>query len=326
MAHRPDLRHVRRGVDCKRHGTAGRVAESGEPALVKVRRVAYHGKACQVGRERVDDLAHVNAIALQVARRYNDRNDAEAICEAVGRPNMRFVPVKSDEQLSIQAIHRIRTRLVGDRVRLVNQIRGLLGEHGIVIAQAIGNLRHDLPHILDEQANGLTRIMRALIAELREELSDLDKRIAIYDRKIADLYRTSEACQRLGKVEGIGPITATALVAAAGDGKSFKNGREFAAWIGLVPRQRSSGGRSRLLGISKRGDRYLRTLLIHGARAALSRTQGKQDPRSLWLLQMRDRHHANVVAVALANKNARIAWSLLAREATYDQRLSISSA
>jgi transposase len=239
---------------------------------------------------------------------------------------MRFVPVKSSEQLSIQAIHRVRSRLVGDRVRLVNQIRGLLGEHGIVIAQAIGNLRRDLPRILDEQANGLTSIVRALIGELRDELSDLDKRIAIYDRKIADLYRTSEACQRLGKVEGIGPITATALVAAAGDGKSFKNGREFAAWIGLVPRQRSSGGRSRLLGISKRGDRYLRTLLIHGARAALSRTQGKQDPRSLWLLKMRDRRHVNVVAVALANKNARIAWSLLAREATYDQRLSVSSA
>ena len=127
------------------------------------------------------------------------------------------------------------------------------------------------------------------------------------DRKIINLYRMSEACQRLGEVEGIGPITATALVAAAGDGKCFKNGRQFAAWIGLVPKQRSSGGRSRLLGISKRGDRYLRTLLIHGARAALGRTRGKQDPRSLWLLKMRERRHANVVAVALANKNARIA-------------------
>jgi transposase len=239
---------------------------------------------------------------------------------------MRFVPVKSAEQLSIQAIHRVRSRLVGDRVRLVNQIRGLLGEHGVVIAQAIGNLRRELPRIIDEQANGLTSIIRALIGELREELNDLDKRIGIYDRKIAELYRASEACQRLGKVEGIGPITATALVAAAGDGKSFKNGREFAAWIGLVPRQRSSGGRSRLLGISKRGDRYLRTLLIHGARAALGRIQRKQDPRSLWLLKMRERHHANIVAVALANKNARIVWSLLAHDTAYDQRLTVSSA
>jgi transposase len=280
----------------------------------------------------LSELGHdVRLISPQFVTPYvksnkNDRNDAEAICEAVGRPNMRFVPVKSAEQLSIQAIHRVRSRLVGDRVRLVNQIRGLLGEHGVVIAQAIGNLRRELPRIIDEQANGLTSIIRALIGELREELNDLDKRIGIYDRKIAELYRASEACQRLGKVEGIGPITATALVAAVGDGKSFKNGREFAAWIGLVPRQRSSGGRSRLLGISKRGDRYLRTLLIHGARAALGRTQGKQDPRSLWLLKMRERHHANIVAVALANKNARIVWSLLAHDMDYDQRLTVSSA
>ena len=202
----------------------------------------------------------------------NDRNEAEAICEAVGRPNMRFVPVKSAEQLAIQAVHRIRSRLVANRVRLVNQIRGLLGEHGVVIAQAIGHLRRALPRIVDEESNGLNSIVRELIGELSEELIDLDRRIAIYDRKIQELYRTSEACQRLGKVEGIGPITATALVAAAGDGKSFKNGRQFAAWIGLVPKQRSSGGRSRLFGISKRGDRYLRTLLIHGARAALGRT------------------------------------------------------
>ena len=165
------------------------------------------------------------------------------------------MPVKSAEQLAIQAIHRIRSRLVANRVRLVNQIRGLLGEHGVVIAQAIGNLRRALPRIVDEESDGLNSIVRELIGELREELIDLDRRIAIYDRKIRQLYRTSEACQRLGMVEGIGPVTATALVAAAGDGKSFKNGRQFAAWIGLVPRQRSSGGRSRLLGISKRGDR-----------------------------------------------------------------------
>jgi transposase len=278
------------------------------------------------------DLGHdVRLISPQFVTPYvksnkNDRNDAEAICEAVGRPNMRFVPVKSAEQLAIQAIHRIRSRLVGDRVRLANQIRGLLGEHGVVIPQEIGNLRRGLPRVIDEETNGLTGMMRELIGELREELSDLDDRITIYDRKISELYRTSEACQRLGMIEGIGPITATALLAAAGDGKCFKNGRQFAAWIGLVPRQRSSGGRSRLLGISKRGDRYLRTLLIHGARAALSRTQGKQDPRSRWLLNMRDRRHTNIVAVALANKNARIAWSLLARATTYDQRRTVNPA
>jgi transposase len=280
----------------------------------------------------LSELGHdVRLISPQFVTPYvksnkNDRNDAEAICEAVGRPNMRFVAVKSSEQLAIQAVHRIRSRLVGNRVRLVNQIRGLLGEHGVVIAQAIGNLRRALPRVVDDESNGLTSIVRALIGELREELSDLDGRIAIYDRKIMELYRTSEACQRLGEVEGIGPITATALVAAAGDGRCFRNGRQFAAWIGLVPRQRSSGGRSRLLGISKRGDRYLRTLLIHGARAVMGRIRGKQDPRSLWLLKVRERHHANVVAVALANKNARIAWSLLARGLNYDQRQTVSSA
>ena len=239
---------------------------------------------------------------------------------------MRFVPVKSAEQLAIQAVHRIRSRLVANRVRLANQIRGLLGEHGIVIARAIGVLRRALPHVIDDEANGLIGSVRTLIGELREELSDLDRRILIYDRKILQLYRISEACQRLGDVEGIGPVTATALVAAAGDGKCFKNGRQFAAWIGLVPRQRSSGGRSRLLGISKRGDRYLRTLLIHGARAALTRTRGKHDARSLWLLKMQDRRHGNIVAVALANKNARIAWSLLARGEAYDQRLTVGVA
>jgi len=280
----------------------------------------------------LSELGHdVRLISPQFVTPYvksnkNDRNDAEAICEAVGRPNMRFVAVKSSEQLAIQAVHRIRSRLVGNRVRLVNQIRGLLGEHGVVIAQAIGNLRRALPRVVDDESNGLTSIVRALIGELREELSDLDGRIAIYDRKIMELYRTSEACQRLGEVEGIGPITATALVAAAGDGRCFRNGRQFAAWIGLVPRQRSSGGRSRLLGVSKRGDRYLRTLLIHGARAVMGRIRGKQDPRSLWLLKVRERHHANVVAVALANKNARIAWSLLARGLNYDQRQTVSSA
>ena len=238
----------------------------------------------------------------------NDRNDAEAICEAVGRPNMRFVPIKSAEQLAVQAVHRIRSRLVADRVRLVNQVRGLLGEHGIVVAKDIGNLRRALAGLVgDNEDRALNPMVRALTGELQEELIELDARIAGYDRKIREFYRNSEICQRLGKVEGIGPLTATALIAAVGDRSSFKNGRQFAAWLGLVPKQRSSGGRARLFGISKRGDRYLRTLLIHGARAALGRVREKQDPRSLWLGKMRQRRHPNIVAVALANKNARIA-------------------
>ena len=265
-------------------------------------------------------------VAPYVKSNKNDQNDAEAICEAVGRPNMRFVPIKSAEQLAVQAVHRIRSRLVADRVRLVNQIRGLLGEHGIVVAKDIGNLRRALAGIVGgNEDRTLNPMVRALMGDLRDELIELDARIAGYDRKIRELYRNSEICQRLGKVEGIGPVTATALVAAVGDTSSFKNGRQFAAWLGLVPKQRSSGGRARLFSISKRGD-YLRTLLIHGTRAALGRVREKQDPRSLWLGKMRQRRHPNIVAVALANKNARIAWSLLTSDSVYDASCSVRAA
>lgn len=255
----------------------------------------------------------------------NDRNDAEAICEAVGRPTMRFVPVKSDEQLAVQAVHRVRRRLITGRTRLVNQIRGLLAEHGIVIARDIGKLRRSLGDIVAGNEDGLNDLIRALIGELQMELAELDQRIASCDRRVRELYRSSDLCQRLGKIEGIGPLTATALVVAVGDQQCFKNGRQFAAWLGLVPKQRSSGGRARLFGISKRGDRYLRTLLIHGARAALGRAGGKQDPRSRWLSKLRERRHPNIVAVALANKNARIAWALLSSDEAYDPSLTVGT-
>lgn len=195
-----------------------------------------------------------------------------------------------------------RRRLVADRVRLANQIRALLSEHGIVINRDIAQLRRGLAVIVGNINDGLSEMLRALMGELQEELSELDTRVAAYDRRITEIFRTNEQCQRLGKIEGIGPMTATALIAAVGDRSCFKNGRQFAAWLGLVPKQRSSGGRARLFGISKRGDRYLRTPMIHGARAALSRATGKQDPRSLWLGIIRQRRHPNVAAVALANK------------------------
>lgn len=256
----------------------------------------------------------------------NDRNDAEAICEAVGRPSMRFVPMKSPDQLAVQAVHRIRRRLVTDRVRLVNQIRGLLSEHGIVVARDISQLRRRLADIVGSCDDGLNDLLRSLMRDLQAEMAELDRRIATYDRRVRELFRNSELCQRLGKIEGIGPVTATALVAAVGDRACFKNGRQFAAWLGLVPKQRSSGGRARLLGISKRGDRYLRTLLIHGARAALGRAGAKQDPRSLWLGKLRQRRHPNVAAVALANKNARIAWAMLSSDTCYEPALSVTAA
>ena len=283
------------------------------------------------------DLGHdVRLISPQFVTPYvksnkNDRNDAEAICEAMGRPNMRFVPVKSAEQLAVQAVHRIRTRLVADRVRLVNQVRGLLGEHGIVVAKDIGNLRRALAGLGDNEDRALNPMVRALMGELREELTELDARIAGYDRaEIRELYRNSEICQRLGKVEGIGPVTATALVAAVGDRSSFKNGRQFAAWLGLVPKQRSSGGRARLFGISKHGDRYLRTLLIHGARAALGRVRDKRDPESYQAGRRCGGRRGDTRTSSpsrLPTGIARIAWSLLTPSDTvYDASLSVGAA
>jgi len=162
--------------------------------------------------------------------------------------------------------------------------------------------------------------------ELQAEMAELDVRIKSYDRRIREIFRNSEQCQRIGKIEGIGPVTATALLAAVGNRTCFKNGRQFAAWLGLVPKQRSSGGRARLFGISKRGDRYLRTLLIHGARSALVRINGKQDPRSLWLGKLRQRQHPNIAAVALANKNARIVWAMLSDDTFYKPALSTTAA
>ena len=256
----------------------------------------------------------------------SDRNDAEAICEAVDRPGMRFVPVKSGVQLTIQATHRIRGRLVGSRTALVNQIRGILAEFGIVIARSLASLRRRLPEVVDGDTGSLDAMTRSLIIDLWQELGEIDKRITAYDRRIRQLCSMNQACRRLCHIEGIGPVTATAMVAAAGDVRVFQNGRQFAAWLGLVPRQHSSGGRTRLLGISKRGDRYLRTLLVHGARSALVRCGRKTDSRSLWLQKLRARRHPNVAAVALANKNARIAWALLSRGEDYDRNLGTAAA
>jgi transposase len=269
------------------------------------------------------DLGHeVRLISPQFVKPYvksnkNDRNDAEAICEAVGRPSMRFVPPKSPEQLEIQAVHRIRQRVVANRTRLVNQVRGLLGEHGVVVPRDINRIRRTLSEIADGQSGGFGGLFVEMLRDIREELAELDARLAGYNQRIKSLYRSNEMCQRISQIEGIGPITATALVAAVGDKSCFRNGRQFAAWLGLVPKQHSSGGKARLFGISKRGDRYLRTMLIHGARAVLGRSTGKTDTRSQWINRMRERRHPNVVAVALANKNARIVWSLLSNDQEY---------
>lgn len=247
----------------------------------------------------------------------NDSNDAVAICEAVGRPDMHFVAVKTKEQQDIQAIHRIRQRLVAERTAKANQTRGLLAEYGIIVPYGINRLRKALPFILEDAENGFSPLARELFGDLYRQLLELDDKISFYDRKIGQIFMSSPVCQRLAQVEGVGPMTATALVAAIGDAKNFKNGRQLAAWLGLVPRQHSSGDRYKLLSITKRGDRYLRTLLIHGARSVVRRAEGKSDSRSLWLNEIKERRNKNIAAVALANKNARIIWALLARDEDY---------
>jgi transposase len=234
-------------------------------------------------------LGHtVRLIAPQFVKPYvksqkNDANDAEAICEAVSRPSMRFVPAKRVEQQDLQCLHRVRSRLIGCRTQLVNQIRGLLAEYGIVLPQHVAQLRRHLPALLEDDSNELTISTRYLLHSLYEELIELETKIASADQRIERAFRENAECQRIGAVEGIGPVTATAVVAAISDGHAFRNGRQFAAWLGLVPRQHSSGGKTKLLGISKRGDPYLRTLLVHGARSVVYRAKTKTDCRSRWI-------------------------------------------
>lgn len=253
----------------------------------------------------------------------NDVNDAEAICEAVARPTMRFVPVKSIEQQDIQMLHRIRSGLVKERTALANRIRGFLGEYGIIVPIGLAKLRQALPSLLEDAENELTMAARQMFSDLQLQLGELDKEVATYGDKIQVLHHCSEISQRLAGVPGIGPITATALLAALGDGKAFASARQVAAWLGLVPRQDSSGGKPKLLGISKRGDVYLRTLLIHGARAVVKAAIKKDDVQSRWINDLVMRRNANIAAVAVANKNARRVWALLTKSEDY--RVSVTA-
>jgi len=244
----------------------------------------------------------------------NDGNDAEAICEAAGRPSMRFVPVKSCEQQAVLTMHRARSLLVGERTALCNHVRGLLAEFGIVAAQGRATLRRELPSVLEDAENALPDLAREVFAELYERLADLDQRVAEYDRRVAALAKSTPVAQRLMLVPGIGPLTATAILATVGHGRDFHNGRQFAAWLGLTPRQHSSAGKTRLGRITKRGDRYLRTLLVHGARSALIRSRSCEHGHLRWANAVRERRGFNKAVVALAAKHARIVWAMLARD------------
>ena len=257
-------------------------------------------------------------VAPYMHRNKNDANDADGIAEASSRPGMRFVGVKSVGQQHLQQLHRARRLAVRDRTAHTNQLHGFLLEYGIESPKGIGALRRRLADVLEDAENELPVEGRTLLWDLGEELRRLDERVGAFDAQIAAISRAEPACQRLEAIPGIGPLTATALVAAVGDAAVFKNGREFAAYLGLVPRQHSTGGRPRLLGISKRGDRYIRCLLIHGARAALQQAGRHQDRRSRWALEVEERRGKNVAAVALANKNARTVWAVLAKATDFD--------
>jgi len=246
----------------------------------------------------------------------NDKADAEAICEAVSRPNMRFVSVKTVEQQAILSVHRARAGFVKARTAQANQIRGLLSEFGVVIPKGIHSIMKRIPEILEDGENGLPGTMRNLLQRLTENLKEMDRQVDELEKQIQLWHRENEASRRLAEIPGIGPITASAIAATVGNAREFKNGRQLAAWMGLVPRQNSSGGKQNLLGISKRGDTYLRTLLIHGARSVIQYAKNKADESS-WLRKLMARRNKNVAAVALANKNARTIWALLAHDRTF---------
>jgi len=272
---------------------------------------------------KLTGLGHtVKLISPQFVKPYvktnkNDAADAEAICEAVGRPNMRFVPVKNTEQQALLGLHRARHGFVIERTAQANQIRGLLTEFGLVIPVGIRSIGHKLPEMLEDAENGLSGRSRALFARLFEHFRALDRQVKELELEINAWHREDTASQRLQAIPGIGPLTASALVASVGDATVFRNGRQFAAWLGLVPRQNSSGGKTTLLGISKRGDTYLRTLLIHGARSALLHLKHHPDQAEGWLARVAARRNANIAVVALANKNARTVWALLAHGRDY---------
>jgi len=289
---------------------------------------------CEIGMEACGGAHHwarvlcakgyrVKLIAPQFVKPYvktnkTDANEAEAICEAMSRPSMRFVAMKTVEQQDLQAVHRVRSSLIRERTAKANQLRGLVYEYGLVAPREISSLRRALPEWLEDAENGLTVRFRALLAGLYRDLQQLDERVRELDREIATIAREHEPIGRLQQLTGIGPLTASALYALVGDARQYRNGRELAVALGLTPRQHSSGGKEKLLGISKRGDKYVRTLLIHGARSALRVAPNKTDRISCWAVTLAERSHPNVATAALANKLARIAWAMLRHGTNYE--------
>lgn len=253
-----------------------------------------------------------------VPRNKNDAKDAEGIMSAALSPNIIFCDVKTEAHQDIQSTHRIRSLLVQQRTALANQVRGLLAEYGITMAKGPANIRKKLPEILGNNTNNLSNLMLSNVVDLYADFQQLDKRIAAYDKKINSLFQNCENSKRLETIPGVGVLGATLLASMLRSGSSFRNGRHFAAFLGLTPKQHSSGGKECLLGISKRGDTYARTLLIHGARSVLRYVNKKTDNQSMWLKKLLMRVDKNVAAVALANKIARTAWVLVHENTKYN--------
>lgn len=249
--------------------------------------------------------------------RKNDRNDARAICEAAGRPQMRFVPIKTEQQQAILVIHRRRRQLVAEHTRTANQIRGFLSEFGVVASKGVQVLKREWLTIRQQYCDDVPRMAWEELDALFDQLLDLHQKVLSYDRKIHHLNTQDERTQRLMKINGVGEVTASAIVATVGNARVFKNGRQFAAWLGLTPREYSTGGKTRLGRISKQGDVYLRTLLVHGARTELNLTSRREDAKSRWAEYIKANKPWNKSAVALANKHARIIWALLAKGEEY---------
>lgn len=334
------MKFTRCGLDIAKqvfqvHGVNEHGVAKGRKTLGRTKVLEYFAQLapCLIGMEacsgahywarELSKLGHtVKLMAAQFVTPYrkrgkNDANDAEAICEAVGRPNMHFVAVKTEEQQVVLMVHRARSLVVANRTALINQIRGLLGEVGLVVPKGVAKLRRQMPQILEDAENGLPALAREVLTGLLEQFHDLDQRVQQYDVKIRELAQRSEPARRLMRVESIGPMTATAIVASMGDPHAFRSGRTYAASLGLTPRQYSSGGKNRLGQITKQGDSYVRTLLVHGARSHLRTVDRKTDGKSMWARRLKERRHANVAAVALAAKHARIAWALLAKGMEY---------
>lgn len=291
------------------------------PFFVNIERCLIGIEACHSShywaRELIALGHDVRLIPTQYVRPFrrggkNDANDAEAICDALSRPSINTVAVKSAEQQSVQSLHRSRERLIHQRTSTANQIRSLIAEEGVVCSRGITQLRRCLHEVIADP-DGITPLLRSLIGQSLEQLAALDQWIGELDLKIHELARQSTVCRQLTRLPGVGPVIATAILGTVGSAHAFRNGRQFAASLGLVPGQRSSGGRTLLLGITKRGDAYLRKLLVQGARAIMRVVDRHDDRQSQWVRQLLERRHKHVVAVALANKLARTIWALLVK-------------